>query len=83
MTCNTSGGRGLLFERLAQGLLALLALGHVADRADQANRPAARIAHRQRMVLDPAILAAAEPDAVFAAGAVPPRLSRRRAAALR
>src|SRR5947208_8673702 len=60
------GGRGLLFERFAQGALALLALGDVADRADQPLRPALVVADRNRAVLDPAVFAAAQPDAVFA-----------------
>ena len=59
-------GRGLLLQRLAQRLLGFLSLGNIADCADEAHRPAAFIAHRQGVILDPAIFTAAEPDAVFA-----------------
>src|SRR5262249_23530128 len=50
----------------AQFLFALFALGDVADRTDEPYRPALVVAHRHRMVLDPAIVATAEADAVLA-----------------
>ncbi len=60
------GGRGLLIEGFLKLPFALLALGHIADCADQPHRPAALVTHRHRMVLYPAEFVAAEADAVFA-----------------
>src|ERR1051325_4414135 len=60
------GGCGLLLQGLAQGPLAVLALGDGAPRTDEAHRPAGRVAHRDGIVLDPAVFAAAQTYAVFA-----------------
>src|ERR1051325_7149165 len=70
------GGRGLLLQSFVQLLLALLAFGDVADRADQPRRPALRVAHRHGVVLDPAVFAVAEADTVLAKEALRLALQR-------
>src|SRR5439155_12592350 len=65
--------RGLVFEcllqlagALVQGALGLLAFGDVAYRADEPHCPGLLVADRDGAVLDPAILAVAQADAVLA-----------------